>query len=196
MSTFSRRWSRRGQHGFSLTELLVVTTILGIIGFALTEAVILGLRTTDGTAASSSRSSATQALASYFTDDAHSAELVSNTDPACAGQPVLLRLTWTDGVARTVSYGLDPVVGDEQDLVRWSCIGSGSSDRKILGHFSSDRAVGSGPPVEVQCAGCPSATPIAPASITLKVRAAQILPTATPETDHTLTLTVQRRAAT
>jgi len=183
MTGASRRC--RGDAGFTLTELLVVTVILSVIGFALTEAIILGLRTTDATAASSSRSTSAQTLASYFTDDAQSAQTVSAADGSCATGPVFLHLTWTDQVRKDVSYGLDPVGGDDQDVVRWSCAGGGAPDRRILGHFTRDGTVGAGEPVVVTCDGgdCP-ANAGAPTVITLHI-----------DDTPALDLTVRRRTA-
>lgn len=171
--------------GFTLVEVLAVISILGVIAYALTESVILGLRTTDATAASSSRSVAVQTLSSYFTGDAQSADEVSTTDPDCAAEPVFLHLTWTDqAVSRAVSYGLDPPAGPEQELVRWSCAAGGSADRKVLGHFSRNPDPAA-PPVSASCDGVPCpATPGAPATITLDI-----------QSEPPLSLTVRRRTA-
>lgn len=179
----------RGEAGFTLVEVLVVTVILGVIGFVLTEAIILGLKTTDGTAANSSRSVATQALASFFTDDAQSADTVSTADTACATEPVFVHLAWTDhGVARSVSYSLDPATGDDQDVIRWSCTGAGSPDRRILGHFTRAQGAAAVEPVVVHCGtplvDCPATPSVAPATITLDIAAAP-----------PVSLTVRRRTA-
>jgi prepilin-type N-terminal cleavage/methylation domain-containing protein len=167
----------RGDAGFTLVELLVVIAVLGIIAYPLTESLILGLRTTDATAASSSRSVAIQGLSSYFTGDAQSAETVSTTDSSCATEPVFLHLEWSDKMTRRkVSYSLDPVSGPEQDLIRWSCTETGAPERRILGHFSR-RADAPEPPVVASCDELPACRTI----------------TLTFPSDPELTLTVRRR---
>ena len=93
--------SRRSQSGFSLVELIVVITILGIISFVLTEAMILGLKTTDSTASDIGRSIDVAALRRSFTSDAQSAALVSTGDaaPPCAPSTVVASKSLTTGVA-------------------------------------------------------------------------------------------------
>ena len=193
------RRRRDDESGFTLVELLVAIVILGLIAFSLTEAVILGLKTTDATAASSSRSVAAQTLTSYFTDDVQSAETVDTTAPSCLnGGPVagsvFLHLAWTDRqvradqqVRRDVSYALDPPGASEQELVRWSCSDGGARASRILGHFTRDGSVGAAEPVAAACGAAPAcpSTPAAspPATVTLTIQAAP-----------SLTLTVHRRA--
>lgn len=182
---------RPNEAGFTLVELLAVVTILGLISFALTEAFIVGLKTTDANADNISRSVAVQALQSYFTGDAQSAKLVSTVDPAptCSTSPgVFLHLSWTDpqGSARDVSYSLDadptPVAG-QRELVRWSCTANGAPDKRMLGRLAF---APSGPqPVQALCDG--SSCPVAPGAP--DVVALRIL------TPVSLDLSVQRRAA-
>jgi prepilin-type N-terminal cleavage/methylation domain-containing protein len=183
----------RGQHeaGFSLVELIVVVAILGVISSVLTEALILGLRTTDGTIANVSRAAGVQILEPYFTADAHSAEVVwTDPTPTCASGPAFVHLRWTESgsVVRTVGYGLDPAVGPDQELVRVSCVASGPPERKVLGHFTHDPA---GPqPVSVACdAGpCPTVPGAAVATVTLLI---QVDPSPAPPAP--ISLTVRRR---
>lgn len=172
---------RGGESGFSLVELIVVISILGIIGVVLTEATIIGFRTTDAVANDLSRSVAVQALQSVFTGDVQSARLVSSEDPApaCATTPgVFLHLSWADqGLARDVSYSLEadagtnsPAVTGQGDLVRWSCTAGGSPQKKLLGRFSFDA---NGPaPVRARCGDVDcGTTPAAPVTVTLRILA-------------------------
>lgn len=171
---------RSSEAGFTLAELLVVMVILGIIGYGLTQAVILGLKTTNGTANRVAGSSAAQALDTYFFGDVQSTDQVSTsttsaTDTACgtvAG--VLLHLAWTDQNTGTdVFYAFDPPSGGEQSLVRITCVGtSGAPDRRVLGHFSHDPAIA---PVTQYCGADQTAMPCtatatAPAAVTLVVQ--------------------------
>lgn len=182
----SRR--RSDQDGFSLVELLVSITILGVISFALTEAVILGLKLTDGTVTKVSGAAAARALVSRFPADAQSADEVAPTgDCASAETGVFLHMSWIDqGVTRAVAYAFEPPTGTEQDLVRWSCA-NGLSDRRFVGHFSRDAA---GPaPVVVSCTDANDAIApctARPAAITLSIRPDPQSPANT--------LTVRRRA--
>lgn len=166
------------ESGFTLIELLVVISILGIISFALTEAVILGLRTTDGITSDVSNSVAVQALRSYVISDVQKAQKVStdqqlSTNPAdpcgtsTAANPVFLQLSWMEGErSRRVSYSLDsgapPVLG-QAELVRSSCTDSSvPTDKRVLGHFEFDP---SGSPVLASCSpDCATAT-----TVTLKI---------------------------
>jgi type II secretory pathway pseudopilin PulG len=167
----------RGEGGFTLTELIAVVGIISVVGFLLTEAVIVGFKTTDATANDISRSTAVQALQSFFTGDAQSAKQVSRADPGapCAPTPggVFLHMSWTDrDTERDVSYSLEedsPPIEGERELVRWSCIAGGPADKRMLGRFTS---AGTGLPVVALCDGaeCPvDPTTPGPATITLKV---------------------------
>jgi prepilin-type N-terminal cleavage/methylation domain-containing protein len=184
---------RRQQGGFTLVEVLVVIVILGIIAYPLTEAVILGFRTTDGTIAGVSRASAVELLAPAFTSDAQNAVDVAVSGGACAAVDpgdlagVFLDLAWTDGATpKEASYALVPPTGGEQDLVRLSCVNSGPARRQVLGHFSHDPAAPS-PPVSAACTPACNATA---KTITLHV---QLDPSATPAPP--VDITVRRRTA-
>lgn len=190
--------------GFTLIELLAVISILGIISFALTEAVILGLKTTDATANDSFRSAGVQALQSFFTSDAQSATLVSTADPApqcapAAATPrVFLHLSWNDqGKARDVSYSLEddiPAVAGQSEVVRWSCSGDGAPDKRMLGRLNYDSAVA---PELAQCrpVAC-QAMPSRFDTITLKVptdRPEEVTNPSGPVPPAAVEMTVRRR---
>ena len=161
--TAGRRTSDEG--GFTLIELLAVIAILGVISFGLTEAVILGFKTTDAVTTDVTRFVGVQALRSYFTDDVRRADQAF--DPGPAGDPcatssdALLHLSWTEagGTITDVAYSLEadsPAVAGQAQLVRWSCTTSGPPAKRMLGLLEFDPA---GPaPVEALCA-YPGATP-------------------------------------
>lgn len=178
----------REQSGFTLIELIVSVLILGIIGGAVSQAVVVALTTTDGSVARISGAVASETLTSYLSADAHSADEVADPDsPACAtGDPagVFLRLSWTDGGTRLAEYSLEPATGLEQDIVRWFCVEGSAPSRRVLGHFSSDE--GGPSPVIARCDGV-SCTPAAqfPQRVTLVVNV--------PGGDPT-ELTIRRRA--
>jgi prepilin-type N-terminal cleavage/methylation domain-containing protein len=153
---------QRPEIGFTLAELLVVTVILGIILFPLTESVILGLKTTTATANRVSGSLAAETIGSFFFGDVHSATSVATTATGCATADagVFLHLGWKDqGTATDVSYALDPQ-GGGQDLVRLKCADGGTAESRVLGHFNFD------PAVVVTC----SPTCTAPTSVILSIR--------------------------
>lgn len=174
--------------GFTLVELLVVVTILGIISFALTEAVIVGFKTTDAVTTDVTRSSAVQILRSYFTADAQHASQAFLDDTSCAasapGKAVVLHLYSTDqGPSREIAYSMEdgaaPVAG-QGELVRRTCTPAGVTlDQRRLGLFEyappalpvsalCQYAAAAGPPSPP--APCPAtfADP-QPATITLKI---------------------------
>lgn len=189
----------KDEGGFSLIELLAVISILGVISFVLTEAFILGLKTTDGITSDVSNSVAVQALRSHFTGDAQRAQQVStaSTDAICAtGEDgaapgsVVLQLSWTEaGTPRHVSYALDrgtPPSTGEAELVRWSCTGSsGTPDKRMLGHFEFEPT--GDLPVQAVCDPPPPATPPC-ATVTMKILTNRAQNPAAP-----IELTVRRR---
>ena len=161
----SSAWRRSEEGGFTLVELLAVIGIVAIIAFPLTEAFILGLKTTDANANNMSRAVAVQALQSFFTGDVQSTDVVATAASTCAPPPsdtsaeVFLHLSWTDGVQRDVTYfrQADGVEG-ERELVRWSCTGGSTADKRMLGRITYDPA---GPaPVVAMCQPGPCPTSI------------------------------------
>lgn len=164
--------------GFTLIELLAVISILGVISFTLTEAVILGFKTTDAVTTDVTRVVGVQTLRSYFVDDVRRAEKVSDPvpqslDPCSASPEAILYLTRTDddGTGREVAYVLEantPVAGERQ-LVRWECTVTGPSNNpsrsaaeRELGLLEFDPA--GALPVQALCDGatCPPGPAVVP----------------------------------
>jgi len=171
--------------GFTLIELLAVIAILGVISFGLTEAVILGFKTTDAVTTDVTRFVGVEALRSYFTDDVRRADEVFNPgpegDPCATSSDPFLHLSWTEagGTVTDVAYSLEadsPAVAGQAQLVRWSCATAGGKAKRMLGLLEFDPA---GPaPVEALCTypgasaatACqPLPTDLEPATVTLKV---------------------------
>ena len=194
-----RAGATRGEAGFSLVELLAVIAILGVISFALTESLIVGFKTTDGTTREIAHAVNVQAMKSYFTGDAQSAKLVSSKDPAptpacTSSTEVFLHLSWTDqdNRARKVSYSFEPETAEvpgERELVRWSCANGVLDSKRPLGHCSVDPIAPL--PVQARCdtAACPTPPdpPGRPVTVTMNI--------ASQEPPTSIELKVRRRSA-
>lgn len=113
----------RDERGFTLVEVLIAVTVLGIIVAALGAAFSVGLRTMDGTANRLAGSMDAQLLGFYLPDDVASATTIT-ASPApivCAGaaSPIL---ELGDATAFTVVYGVRAADGRHQ-LERYDCAG-------------------------------------------------------------------------
>jgi prepilin-type N-terminal cleavage/methylation domain-containing protein len=100
----------RSENGFTLVELIMSLTLLSVIMGPLTGAVIIGLRTADGTNQKLSDSHDEQLVATYLVKDVQSASTVSTTDVSCGTAGVVVaRLSWADpdGTAKAASYRVD-----------------------------------------------------------------------------------------
>lgn len=131
--------SSRDERGFTLVELLVATSILGVVMGAISAAIIVGLKTTDDTITRLSESHDTQISTAYFSGDAQSAEKVELgvTDP-CTGGNVMALFTWKDTHAtpaldKTAAYVIEsPTTGRE--LHRRYCEGSVPKSDVVVAH--------------------------------------------------------------
>jgi prepilin-type N-terminal cleavage/methylation domain-containing protein len=104
--------------GFTLVELLVSISILGMIMVVLTTAVFMGLRATKDANGSMDESNAASLTAVYFTRDVQGAETISVNDSAatCGGAAALKLTSLTTD--RIVAYA---VTGSPLQLVRRLC---------------------------------------------------------------------------
>jgi prepilin-type N-terminal cleavage/methylation domain-containing protein len=122
----------RSEAGFTLVEMLATIAILGIISLPLTNAFVVGLRSSDRTAKLLVTSADRQMLANYLPPDALSATgATTGAGTGClgaAGTRVLL-LTWTETIrisppAVTKAYASDyrlVPAGTTNNLVRDRC---------------------------------------------------------------------------
>jgi prepilin-type N-terminal cleavage/methylation domain-containing protein len=94
------------EDGFTLVELLMCITILGIIMGVLTAAVMVGLKSTQSSDVKTQESNAAAFSAMYFSKDVQGAEQVSVNDTAttCGGAALLKLVSPT--ADRIVSYAV------------------------------------------------------------------------------------------
>lgn len=134
----------RSEAGVTLVELLTVIAILGIIVVPLTNATIVGLRTSDKTAKVLVASADRQMLTNYLAPDALSATSSDPAATACvgpAGSRVLL-LTWSEAtqlapVRVITSYASDyrlVTIAGRQRLVRDYCVAGGAAQEVTVAH--------------------------------------------------------------
>ncbi|MEY2566189.1 MAG: hypothetical protein QOE35_718 [Actinomycetota bacterium] len=143
--------------GFTLIEVLLATVILAVIFGAITEAMVMGLRTSDSTDRRLRESIDAQVLATVFGRDVQSAQTVSTTvDPApaeqCGTGTLAVSLRWTDpkdvspaSATRRASYfvAADPIgdrrsTGEERVLTRAYCEdGALVSERQVARYLAS-----------------------------------------------------------
>jgi prepilin-type N-terminal cleavage/methylation domain-containing protein len=145
------RPGRRGDHGFTIVELLVAITILGVITVPLGNVVISYLRSTDATTARLIESHDAQISSAYWAQDVASIGVHSPANPfgliqsvetgvayisslypcGTAGTTPIVSLAWDDasgpGVTATlvrVAYVVVPTATGPTELHRLRCNGS------------------------------------------------------------------------
>jgi hypothetical protein len=157
-----------------LIEVLVVTVILGIISYGLTEIVILTLKTTDATANRVSESTAAQTVGSFFTGDAQSAETVSRADTECTQlDPAegVVTMSWKDqSVTNVATYAMHrpgpslPAL----ELLRWSCPGFNATyDAQAISNVSNVNGADNAKVIDATTATASLTTGSPSASLTL-----------------------------
>jgi prepilin-type N-terminal cleavage/methylation domain-containing protein len=87
----------RGEDGFTLTELLVVTTILGIISIPLLNVFFGYLRSSDATMALMSESHDVQIASAYWAQDVASTGTRDTADPYALMQSVEIGVPYDSG---------------------------------------------------------------------------------------------------
>lgn len=133
----------RDDDGFTLVELVLAVTLMGVVIGAVASAMIVMFTTTGETTERLSESPDLQMAAAYFGSDVQSAKTFTGScGPAGAA---LVTLSWTDPGAspnpavaddteRTVRYVVE-TAGTQKTLVRYACTNSGSADKTMLVDF-------------------------------------------------------------
>jgi prepilin-type N-terminal cleavage/methylation domain-containing protein len=166
---------RHSQGGFTLVELLVTIAITTVVTGALTEALIIGLRTTDSTNETLAETADAELVTTYLATDVQSARLVDKTalDESCggsvAGVTQVLRLGWADnGVDQLVSYAYRAEPSSQpptRQLVRRHCtvsaLGTTLEDEQVLA-----RSLSASTATTVSCAPASACSPL-PLVVTL-----------------------------
>lgn len=161
------RAATRSAAGFTLIELLMSITILGIIGAAIASSLFVLLSTQQRTQAQLAVSQDRQLVATYFSDDAVSAQTVTTgSQPVCGStMPTVVTLGGTDfdpgsttPVATTVAYTYDSAA---TTVSRRTCRGASAPTTTVVarnvpttptvsGSCTSDASVAAPPPVELR----------------------------------------------
>ncbi|MFA5890348.1 MAG: prepilin-type N-terminal cleavage/methylation domain-containing protein [Actinomycetota bacterium] len=111
----------RRDEGFTLVELVITMVILGIIGAAISTAIVVGLRTTDATQTRLAQSHDRQMTPAFFITDVQSSDDVSLSDTTCSGVIPVVRFQWTDqGVVKVAAYAI-VAAENERQLRRYYC---------------------------------------------------------------------------
>jgi prepilin-type N-terminal cleavage/methylation domain-containing protein len=133
----------RSEAGFTLIEMLMAVAVLGIIGLPLTNAMVVGLRTSDRTAKVLVTSADRQMLTNYLPPDALSATVATNEGAATGGcltadgtRVVLLNWSEFDGAFTTTyasDYRLIPGTTANR-LVRDRCVAGSAANEITVAH--------------------------------------------------------------
>jgi prepilin-type N-terminal cleavage/methylation domain-containing protein len=116
----------RGMHGFTLVELIVSVTVLGLIIGPLTATATFYLSHAKGTTGVFADDTSVRAAITLFTTDAQSAETVTAPDasPCGTSSSALVTMMWTDGGTIFRSSWSTQTSGSTITLVRQRCTGT------------------------------------------------------------------------
>lgn len=143
MGSLTRRSPHRDEGGFTLVEVLLAVTIMGVVVGALSLALIVAMRSTGAATERLGDSQSAQLLTKWFAGDVQQADAVDGVDTGpgtasgCAGADegtnvVRFRTTTAPGTSY-VSYRVVQVP-DEWRLVRRSCVAGQPGDAVVAAH--------------------------------------------------------------
>jgi prepilin-type N-terminal cleavage/methylation domain-containing protein len=116
----------RSVHGFTLVELIISVTILGMIIGPLTASATFFLAHGQDAGQRFADDTSIRSVISLFTTDAQSAETVTVPDPSPCGStaPAIATITWTDGGTVFRASWSTQTSGGTTTLVRRRCTGT------------------------------------------------------------------------
>jgi len=144
----ARRTVVRSEAGFTLVEMLMTVAILGIITLPLTNAMVIGLRSSDRTAKVLVTSADRQMLTNYLSPDALSATGATTSAAASGGCLAadgtrVVLLTWSEWTGVATDYASDyrlVPVGTTNRLVRDRCVAGSTAEEVTVAHDATAAA--------------------------------------------------------
>jgi len=133
----------RSMHGFTLIELVIAVTILGLILVPLTAASTFFIVHGQDATGRFADDTSVRSVISLFTTDTQSAETVTAPDPAPCGSSdsALVTMTWTDnGTIYRASWSTQ-TSGTTTTLVRQRCTGTSLVSTLLVADVQSPPAV-------------------------------------------------------
>jgi prepilin-type N-terminal cleavage/methylation domain-containing protein len=154
MQRIARTPPNESEAGFTLVELLITMTILGIIMSSIVAALVFGFKTQGDAGNRMALSHDEQLLSLYFPSDVQSADSISGADLAagtatgCSSAPLaggnnVLHLQWTNpsGGFLAASYRAEQPAASSWQLTRYSCVvGSAAKATVVVHNLASSAA--------------------------------------------------------